>query len=548
MFVAVTLASVLVAAPVRCGNAVLARASSHAGASLGLVDRPPPGPGLDSATLPLRVHGTATTAMATMERALAAAEDAWRLQVDTAGFPPPLPDDRGFPDDGGDARLDIYLGPVLPGVGAVTVGGEDPDPADGRSTRPAFLRISDALDDDALVVTTHHEFHHAVQFAVDARESPMWSEATAVAWELRARPDVDAWQDALPSFQRQPQAPVVTDSVAFAPFATDDGGLYEYGAALFALYLDHVVGDDDGVLWRELWQASVQPDAAGDVVDANEPDWLDALTQRLASARAGDPTAPSWPDLVLEFAAWRAFTGSRVVVDDGPPAEWALDGRATLATQALRLDALTGVERATTMAEGPFVLGCATWGGTAAVDDAVPLRVEARSEDGHPLGIAVAVLTPAGDGPRSAARSRSDVATAVAVDVDVPADHAVVIAVCDVAVADADAAPAFAPVRIRFARRDAPQGEGEGEGDAGTGEGEGEPAACDPAVVDCGCACQQGPSSSDAGSPQSMRQTIGVLGFAVGILGVTVRGWRSWRRRRLYRAPPRQSGAGAPRT
>ena len=523
----------------RCATTALLRASmTPANAAIGTSERPALPDVVDSAERPLRVHfDSAVVAPDRAALALAAVEEAWQLQVDGAGFPAPLGDDRGFDDDGGDARLDVYLAPIAPGVGALTVSGDDVDPDDGRAARAAFVRVNAGVDDDVLVVTLHHEFQHVVQFAVDALESPMWFESNAVAWELRARPDVVAWQDALPSFQHQPQAPLSTDSAAFAPFATDDGGLFEYGAALFSLYLDEHEGDGDGRLLRTLWESSAQPapltPATNDDVvdDVNEPDWLDGLRQQVA----GDD---AFRELVLDFAAWRALTGSLVVANDGPPAAWNLDGRAGLGVRALRLDALSGLERTTTMAEGPFPLGCATFGGTAPRQLDVPLRVEATSTLGHPLGIVAVVVRGVGSS-RTATSVRSDINTTVALDVNVEAAADVVVAICDVADIDADAAPSFAPVTLRFAGREPPPaGEGEGEG-----EGEAPPLApqedCgDDAsdAVDCGCACQQEPSSTaPAGDPQSMRRTVGTVGFFVGAFGFALRGWRVWRRRALYR-------------
>jgi hypothetical protein len=503
-------------------------------------DRPALPDVVDSATRPLRVHYDGAVVPAERaELAVAAAEAAWASQVDGAGFPAPLADDRGFDDDGGDDRLDIYLSPAGPGIGALTISGDDVDPRDGRAARAAFVRVDPGVDDDVLVVTIHHEFQHAVQFAVDALESPMWFESTAVAWELRARPEVDAWQDALPSFQRQPQAPLSTDALAFAPFATDDGALYEYGAALFALYVDEVVGDGDGALLRALWESSAQeqPDNDNDNDDddasaPNEPDWLDGLRVRIGGEQA-------LRDLLLDFAAWRSLTGPRSVVDDGPPAGWGLDGRAALGVRALRLDALPGIARTTTPAEGPFPLGCATFGGSAALDVGAPLRIEAASPAGHPLAIVAVVVDGAGVS-RAATRHRSPVGVEVALDVDVGRGADVVLAVCDVANVDADAPPAFAPVTLRIARRDAPPG-GEGEGE-GVGETQRDPPAdgCDDdaAAADCGCACEHVPapsSSSPSGNPQTMRRSMGTVGFLFGAFAFALHGWRVWRRRRLYR-------------
>ncbi len=521
----------------RCATTSLLAASGFAQAAIGLSSRPALPDFVDSAVRPVRVHfDQSTTTSTTASTILAAVEDAWTAQVDGAGFPAPLPDDLGFDDDGGDDRFDVYLAPVGPGIGALTVSGDDAFDDDGRAARASFLRIAPQSDEQALLVTVHHEFQHAVQFAIDALESTLWFESTAVAWELRARPDVTAWQEALPSFQRQPQAPLFTDGRAFAAFATDDGGLYEYGAALFALYIDAVVGADDGRLLRDLWQASVQPPASerpaaismdgGDSLhDENEPDWLDALRDHVGG---GDALA----SLVLDFAVFRALTGPLTVVGDGPPQSWNLDGRAALQARALRLDTVRGVWRTTTEQEGPFGMGCATFSGKAPRDEDIALRAEAVSIDGHRLGIAAVVVDGAfGSAERTARRSRSTTGPAVSLDVDVPADQAIVLAICDVADVDADDDPMFSPIRLRFARRDVEAaGEGEGEGDRDDeGEGDSDGTSDDD---DVGWSCQSSPAPS--GSPQSMRRTVGILGFLLAAGSLLSRGLRSWRRRRLY--------------
>ena len=84
---------------------------------------------------------------------------------------------------------------------------------------------------------------------------------------------------------------------------------------------------------------------------------------------------------------------------------------------------------------------------------------------------------------------------------------------------------AFAPVRLTLARTDAVgEGEGEGEGEVAEGEGEGE------GETNCGCCCQA------SGDPRGMRRTMGLFGFFVGVVGLVTRGWRSFKRKRMYQA------------
>ncbi len=498
-----------------CSTMALRELPAGAGFDIGFGGRPDDVVEVVDSTLhPLRVHrsGGATAAQAAL--VLAELDAAWASQVDVAGFPPPLPDDTGeFADaggDGGDERVDVYLSDLLPGVFAITVSGGT------ASQRPVFIQIDPQQPDELLAVAAHHEFQHAVQFAVDARESVMWFESNAVAWEVKGRPDVDAWLTLLPSFQQQAQAPIFTDAFSFAPFATTRDDTYEYGAALFVLFLDDVYGAGDGVFLRELWQASAQ--AGTD----NEPDWLDALGARPEVESDGGVAG-----VLADFAGWRALTGSLDVDDDGPTL--VTDGQASLAGRSVLLASLAGLERETDLAEGPFVGGCSVHIGVAPRDEDVPVRVRARSaaEAGaHDLVIAATVVDVAA---RTSSRTRSDVAAVVEIDVAVPRGQTLVASICDVSVVDADAQPEFAPIFLRLSRSDVGEGEGEigeGEGEgASEGEGEGKGEA-----TDCGCACQ------GAGDPRGMRQNIGIMGLSVGVFALALRGYRLWRRSRLYRS------------
>ncbi len=460
----------------------------------------------DSTLHPVRVHRSAGALPEQAALVMQEADAAWALQVDGAGFDAPLADDDGsfVDDDGGDGRLDIYLDALGPGIGAITISGGT------ASRRPVFISIDPQQVDEVVAVAVHHEFQHALQFAVDARESVMWFESNAVAWEVKGRPDVDAWLEVLPSFQVQPQAPIFTDSASFDPFSVVDAPTFEYGAAFFVLYLDEVKGAGDGRFLQSLWAGSAQ---AGEV---NEPDWLDVLIDQ-----TGDD------DIFGEFGVARVNAGD-LVVDDAFFV--VADGRSTVGAKAIDVGNLRGVERTTSSAEGPFVGGCAMFKGAAPDDEDVPVRVAAVSDIGHDIeafvvvvdnGVAETVVSGIGD----------DVA-AVAV---VGAGAAVVMGVCDVSAADADDAPVFAPVRLTLSRTDVdPVGEGEGE-NSGEGEGEGEGEG----VVDCGCGCQQAPVDSGAdrapGNPLTMRKNIGGLGFLVGVFAFGLRAFRHWKRKQLYK-------------
>src|SRR5690606_28361151 len=143
------------------------------------------------------------------------------------------------------------------------------------------------------------------------------------------------------------------------------------------LSLDDRFGNGDGALWAELWERSVQPPRPPDSTAArNAVDWLDAL-QVVAEDGGTDV-----PGVLLDLATYRALTGSRAVLGDGPttgPGGAPFDGRANLQGQALRLDTLSGRERTTTVSEGPFVGGCATFIGANTTTAALTVPIAATA-------------------------------------------------------------------------------------------------------------------------------------------------------------------------
>jgi hypothetical protein len=539
-----TLSSPAHTAPI-CATTALRDLPPLVQASTGILQRPV---GLSSRLsddgLPLLVHaGEGRDELAGLVLREAAA--AWRVQIEGAGFPPPLRDDVGFEDgvfeDGGfedgasgdpgdhpdivDGALDIYLSALPPGIGAVTVSGRDVDQDPRHDRRPTFIVIDPGQPQDVVAAAVHHEFQHALQFAIDARESAMWFESTAVAFEVRGRPDVTAWHLAVPSFQRQPHAPLSTDGVTFFDFGGDDDLRYEYGAALFPLFLDDVYGAGDGVIVRELWQSAAGH--ADDIdEDTNRPDWLTAVPAVLGV---------SFAEVLLEFVAWRALAPPLSVPGAGPSA-YGLPGTSSLRGQRVLLERLSGTPRTPSEAEGPFVGGChVTVASQPSSASSTPLRVSATSLDGSSLGAVVVLVS------ERAAVIHEDVGVSgepVSVDVVVDPGVEVVVAVCSLSLEDADAPPAFSPIALTLSTGP-PAAEGEGEGD-GEGEGEGEDGEGAPPVESWGCSCDS-TSSSGAGDPRRMRQGIGLLGFFVGVIGFVVKLVRHRRRKALYARPPATS-------
>jgi len=452
----------------------------------------------DSAQRSLRVHaGNGVTEPQALV-VLGIVEAAWTQQVDVAGFPEPLGD--GI--EGGDARLDVYLVPLAQGVGGVTTAEADADPNDGRHASSAFIQIDPTLPPELLEVYLHHEFQHVLQFSIDTSENIMWFESTAVFWEVRTRPDVTDWILSVPDFQGQPQAPLFADS------SLVDSDRYEYGAVLFALYLDEVHGDGQGTAIADVWNACAQPDA----VVENEPDVVDALA--LSSIDVASAVA--------DFAGWRALVGPLRVPTDGP--EEVLPAETALVVAQLNAATLDGDTHTTAADEGPYALGCVVQSVTAPQNVSImPLVVRANATlPDQMLSIATTTIDPVAD---TVARSFTTPAASHEVLVDVPAGNVFFAAFCDVTAADPDIDLAFRPITLSILRTDIEFPDaGPLTQDAGV-PGDAGPDVVPPAM--CGC--------QSSGNPKSMRGGLYVFGFAVALIAFVLRGVRHWRRRKLYR-------------
>ncbi|MCC7073464.1 MAG: hypothetical protein IT383_19285 [Deltaproteobacteria bacterium] len=466
----------------------------------------------DSATIPVRVHLGVAVDGAIGTQALAALEAAWAMQVGGAGFDPPLPDGA----EGGDQRLDVYLVPLPPGTGALTVALADAGD-DGRRASPAFLKADPTQPMELLEVYLHHELQHALQFALDTRESVMWSEATAVYWELRARPDLDEWQAAVPDFQRHPQAPIFTDGASFSPFAHAGVPRLEYGAVLFALYLDEEHGDGAGALLADLWRGSIQAD---DVAD-NEPDWLDAL--------AAEGLAIN--ELLVDFVGWRALVGPLAVADDGPAV--VLGGDAMLGVESVAASTLDGALELSDEDSGPFQLSCLVRQVEVPASVAtLPVQVHAEATlPDQVLAVASLVTVP---GSGVATRALLGEGSVIDADLEAPTGALLQLALCDTSPADADLAPVPRPIRFSFLRTDVDWPDaGPPVEDAGTPEVDAGP----PIPPDPICTCQS------SGGPTNMRKGMYVFGLLVSVVMLVVRSSRARRRRKLYERSAADEGS-----
>lgn len=467
----------------------------------------------DSASLPVRVHAGNGVTDERARLVLSFVEAAWAAQVTAAGFPAPLPDGT----EGGNERFDVYVVPLPPGLGGVTIATGDAAPDDGRHASPGFMQIDPTLPDEQLEVYTAHEFQHALQFAIDTDENIMWCESTAVFWEVRTRPDVDDWHGALADFQSQPHAPLFATGGEIELIATRPVPRYEYGAVLFALYLDEEHGDGQGSVLRAIWEGCAQPDT----VDENEPDFLDAM-----SAAGVDPG-----QALVDFAGWRALVGPLDVPDDGPGE--AVPAEALLAAGQLNASTLDGRVEVTSDEEGPFPLGCAVRAVTAPANvGAMPVEVQVEAGvEGQQIALSTLVVVPDSDVASRLTGAAGPFDTA---SVEVPSGALLQVAVCDVTDTDAEAQIVPRPVRISMLRTDVDFPDaGPAVADAGVVADAGEAPAPQPT---CGCQSTPAPaSSSPSGDPRRMRAGIGVLGLLLGIFGFGVRGVRQWRRGRLYK-------------
>jgi len=142
----------------------------------------------DTTDAPVRTDADSDGVPDWVETTAAVFEHVWRVEVGDYGYRAPR-SDRLSRNNGGDARLDVYLADV----GADGLYGyctsDDPARRLGRRDVSAYCVVDDdfsrtqfrASPLDSLRVTAAHEFFHAVQFAYDVDEDTWLVEGTA-AW------------------------------------------------------------------------------------------------------------------------------------------------------------------------------------------------------------------------------------------------------------------------------------------------------------------------------------------------------------------------------
>jgi hypothetical protein len=441
---------------------------------------------VDSEIYPIRVHWQNELFEDEAVEVLDAAEDAWTNQVETMGFAEPFPDGNL---GGGEDLLDLYLIGFNTGAAALTFADDDGDPDDGRFAAPVHIQLNPTQP--SYLENVHHEFHHAVQFATDMRETLMFMESTAVYQEALAFPDSTSWAESVPDFQLYPQAPVFTDGVLWWEQTFFDS-FYEYGAVLFVMYIDETFGDGDGVLIREIWDRVHQSEES----EENEPDWMDAV--RLV-------TDAGVEDMIADFSTWRAMVGPRARPTDGPSRGADVSSTGLMYTRSLVQESLNGAAlRNTDNTEAPHQLGCLTFDVYASVSSMLDLNVQGRSElpdQDRRLSFSWLLFPENDDGGVQRTVSAEDVLD-FETDIIVPAGGYFVGSVCDVTPSDAEEIPAPHPIHLSIWNRALPRfADDAGVSDAGS-------------VVDGGsnddggepwsCACGQASNAGGRGVRQSV--------------------------------------------
>ena len=296
---------------------------------------------LDSPSLPIRVHYRRAEDADRAEMVLLPiAEETWRAEVETMGWPAP-PADFGL---GGDDRYDIYFTNEDTFGGAWTWGtGSDVDSTDGLFSQSSFIALDERISDADLPDFVSHEFNHALQYTIDGWEQTLFVwESTAEAMEDLVYDDSDLYMVDIVDFQTLPWISLLSDSYSASVKEYNDYSYYEYGGSIFSLFVEQRYGANDGTELLALWMSLAQGGRGP------EPDFVDAIGEL-----AGDRAAFDGP--YLEFATWRMFTGER---DDGAHFEegalWPREAGVELSGQ-YDVAALEGVS--VTPEDAPYDLG-----------------------------------------------------------------------------------------------------------------------------------------------------------------------------------------------
>jgi hypothetical protein len=235
----------------------------------------------------------------------------WRKEVDTLGYLAP-PDDGWYPlyppypDNGGNARYDVYL----KYLDTLYLGYSQPEyyvpPANKVATSYIVLRNDYSLYGGSYNnyprVTSAHEFFHAIQFGYDPDEyeyvptdpitpyRPYWMELSATWMEDQIYPSINDYVNYLPYFYKYPWLSLKS----FSYDTLDVPRFYHaYASCVWAFYLSEKYGAD---VIKSIW--TVCGAVQGDNV-------LPATNATLLSKGS------SLNNAFREFSIWNYFTNYR---------------------------------------------------------------------------------------------------------------------------------------------------------------------------------------------------------------------------------------------
>ncbi|HHO53806.1 MAG TPA: hypothetical protein ENK18_23765 [Deltaproteobacteria bacterium] len=284
---------------------------------------------LPSALYPVRIwyDPTHDNSADIVDDVLASVELAWSVQIDTIGFNPPF-----LPDVADGPEFDVYLAQELPLSAYVAADWiPDPIPGDGYSSQPSYMVIDYRMPRSLVDGFVAHEFNHASQWGYDATELtwPIW-EATATAaekWTLG--PDYN-WASPVSSFQEVPYMPTLVGYGSYIWYQLGLGYYFQYGAAMWVLWLDESFGDGAGSAGVELWEEAANEGymLEPDVVDAFEVVSGMDLPSALASFAVprfltGDDWDPRGLEGADEWGAARAVPAQPLTAADLPLVDYA---------------------------------------------------------------------------------------------------------------------------------------------------------------------------------------------------------------------------------
>ena len=233
---------------------------------------------------PLRVHFRKNDQLAVARTLTGFLDEAWNVEVDTLGMPPPYTDEIGARlfSCAQDGRIDIFMIKGLQGAYVDVVASIEDTSIDDYAPYMVIDPFGQ-YGGEYLRPTAFHEFHHMTQAALD------WSDTTNV-YEMSATyveevmADNHDWE-----FTLEDLTPNVDWSI-------DRDDHYEtnfmYAQALYLLFLqEHFFGGDVD-FFVSMWRGLASP-----------PDYQDALDVLLA------PKGTRFSDTVPLYARWLAYTG-----------------------------------------------------------------------------------------------------------------------------------------------------------------------------------------------------------------------------------------------